>query len=284
MAFLIRIIVVAGVFAVGAPLTAEADKGQKDSTHSKAAEHYKSGKRAYSLGNYEDALAAFTEAYNLSEKPDLLYNLAVCHEKLGQTDKAIAYYELYLEEKPDASDKDKVNEKIRTLTDPSAPTDDVPLEGAPTEDTQPDSPATPTSTENTASSNTTTAQTEFDIEQALAPEEKEPINKHKLAQGLLIGVGSLVIASGTLTAIGAYKKYSSYENICAPNCSDSQVSKTKALAIAADVQIVVGVAAVGAGLAWYFIDKKKNRMESASLRLSPSASAQGAGLLLQGQF
>jgi len=73
---------------------AKAEPSEQDLEQAKT--RYEEGKRHFEAGAFDQALAAFTEAYNLSNKPDLLFNLAVCSEKLGQFDKAIAFYERYV--------------------------------------------------------------------------------------------------------------------------------------------------------------------------------------------
>jgi tetratricopeptide (TPR) repeat protein len=54
------------------------------------------GKTYYDQGAYKKAVKLFEESLRLSKKPDLLYNIAKCHESLGNLEKAIKSYESYL--------------------------------------------------------------------------------------------------------------------------------------------------------------------------------------------
>lgn len=55
-----------------------------------------SGSDLYSAGKYAAALAQFERAYSLVAEPNLLFNIAGCHERLGQKSQAIEYYRWFL--------------------------------------------------------------------------------------------------------------------------------------------------------------------------------------------
>ena len=59
----------------------------------------------YKLGNFEAALAGYSEAYRLYPAPKLLFNIAQCHRNLGHYEQAIHFYEGYLRELPDARNR-----------------------------------------------------------------------------------------------------------------------------------------------------------------------------------
>jgi hypothetical protein len=54
------------------------------------------GSELYASGNYVAALQAFQRAYSLLPEPNLLFNIAGCHERLGQHKQAIEYYRWFL--------------------------------------------------------------------------------------------------------------------------------------------------------------------------------------------
>ena len=62
---------------------------------------YETGVRAYSEGRYQNALAAFSAAYDVAQVPGLLFNIGQCHRQLGNHELAIQYYERYMKEEPD---------------------------------------------------------------------------------------------------------------------------------------------------------------------------------------
>ncbi|MCC6746478.1 MAG: hypothetical protein IT371_02400 [Deltaproteobacteria bacterium] len=63
-----------------------------------AKKHFELGRIYYDQAAYDRALTEFKEAYRLSKKPALLYNIGKCHESLGQLKDAITQYEKYLAE------------------------------------------------------------------------------------------------------------------------------------------------------------------------------------------
>jgi tetratricopeptide (TPR) repeat protein len=264
------------------PQSATAD----DSDIKAAAKAYKEGKAAFEQGNFKEALAAFTESYNLSEKPDLLYNLAICNEKMGEKEKAIALYELYLEEKPQAEDKKKVQKKVAELKGLASAADDEKNNPA-SQDMQSGSETgntTAEKTDETTADKTSNSQTDLseNMKLTVAPPKDPAVQKRRLAQGLLIGIGSLTLASGILTGIASYKNYNTYKDTCSPYCSDDKVSKVKGLAIAADIQMGIGIAAIASGIIWLVVDKHKSKkkMKKATLPIINLADGMiSAGLI-----
>ncbi len=55
------------------------------------------GLSAYKSRQYETAAERFRAAYRLNPDPTLIYNVARCHELRGQTEKAIANYDLFVD-------------------------------------------------------------------------------------------------------------------------------------------------------------------------------------------
>lgn len=78
--------------ALTLPIAASAYAGDADGTEDgdkRARDLYIKGDRAYAEGDYEGALASFEEAYALSGRHALLYNMANAHERLGEYEKAL---------------------------------------------------------------------------------------------------------------------------------------------------------------------------------------------------
>jgi tetratricopeptide (TPR) repeat protein len=55
----------------------------------------------YKLGRFEEALAAYTRAYELFDAPALLFNIAQCHKNLRNHERAIFFFQGYLREETD---------------------------------------------------------------------------------------------------------------------------------------------------------------------------------------
>jgi tetratricopeptide (TPR) repeat protein len=124
------------VFAV---LLAGAPAPVHDVAADEARALYVEAKTAYDAGRFDDALMGFQAAFAKKPLPGFLFNLGQCERQLGHHDRAIFFFERYLDEKPDAGNRALVEELIaesRTrLADAAATT----------------TPTTPTATSTTSS-------------------------------------------------------------------------------------------------------------------------------------
>lgn len=64
---------------------------------------FENGTRAFDAGRFAEALERFTTAHRLSGRSMLLYNIAICHDRLDQRAEAAEFYERFVEEVPDAA-------------------------------------------------------------------------------------------------------------------------------------------------------------------------------------
>lgn len=77
--------------------------------------HFEAAKKLYKSGKYVEALELFKKAYSRYPKPEILYNIGKCYDKLGDYHNAIKYYEQYIMLNPQAEDKEEVMELIKNL-------------------------------------------------------------------------------------------------------------------------------------------------------------------------
>jgi hypothetical protein len=80
-----------------------------------ARQHFKKGRELYDAGDYRGAIAEFAAADQIAPSPLLEYNIALCHERLGEKSEAVRRYRAYLDRTPDAPNRAAVEEKIRKL-------------------------------------------------------------------------------------------------------------------------------------------------------------------------
>jgi hypothetical protein len=80
-----------------------------------AKNHFLSGTSYYDEGRYADALREFQEAYRLSKRPSLLYNVGACFDHLGRLREAVGALKGYLAAVPDAEDRTSVEKRIATF-------------------------------------------------------------------------------------------------------------------------------------------------------------------------
>lgn len=76
---------------------------------------FEKGRQAYGDGQYRDAWAYFHEAYQLSGRPELLYNIGQTADRLGQDADALRAFRMYVERLPGASNRHEVENRIRAL-------------------------------------------------------------------------------------------------------------------------------------------------------------------------
>lgn len=76
---------------------------------------YQRGLTSYNVGEFEAAISAFTAAYHEHPAPAYLFNIAQCHRKLQNCDRAVFFYERFLDEKPEAANAREVVRWIEEL-------------------------------------------------------------------------------------------------------------------------------------------------------------------------
>jgi tetratricopeptide (TPR) repeat protein len=76
---------------------------------------FDSAQREYDLGNFEDALGSYSEAYRLMPAPALLFNIGQCHRQLNQYERAAFFYRRYLALEPNSPDAPLVRKLIETM-------------------------------------------------------------------------------------------------------------------------------------------------------------------------
>jgi tetratricopeptide (TPR) repeat protein len=104
-----------GALAVVALLCAGPAVAQPRDKYAQAKEAYERGTKAYTLGRFDQAIEAFSSAYELDPSPILLYNIAQSHWKSGNNERAVFFYRRYLEAEPKAENRERIEARIREL-------------------------------------------------------------------------------------------------------------------------------------------------------------------------
>jgi tetratricopeptide (TPR) repeat protein len=76
---------------------------------------FESGRAAFAQGRYEVALGRFREAYELSGRAELLYNVAQCADRLRRDEEAIEAFERFSIAVPDAPERAQVEARLEVL-------------------------------------------------------------------------------------------------------------------------------------------------------------------------
>ncbi len=80
-----------------------------------AREHFKSAQLHYSLGEFDEAVKEFREAYRLRQEPAILFNIAQAYRQLQKYSEAYFHYKQYLSQKPDAPNRAEVESLIEQM-------------------------------------------------------------------------------------------------------------------------------------------------------------------------
>ena len=102
--------------AGGGAANASNDADASDDAEARAREHFRRGVGLARAGDCPGAITEFEASYALVPRPNTLYNLAQCEERLHRYDRAIARYEEYLRvAPPDAEDRAAAEETLASL-------------------------------------------------------------------------------------------------------------------------------------------------------------------------
>jgi len=102
-----------------APLAAAASENAPlsaiDAVSLDAKARFKQGVNLYKQERWREALKEFKEAYRIKPAGYMLYNIALCHDRLGETAQALKNYQLFLREEPEAKERAGVQTAIAKL-------------------------------------------------------------------------------------------------------------------------------------------------------------------------
>jgi tetratricopeptide (TPR) repeat protein len=233
-----RVLQLACVLAVvsSLPGVASAQDSNKDEL---ARSHFESGAAYLQQSDLDSALREFENAYRLSPRPEILLNIATVHERTGDLPAAVSALERYLESAPEGKHAGTVQVRIENLNkridEGSQKPEAEPAPAAPQSEAVAPAPPKPAPTP---------------VEPAPAAEQSPVTNR--LPAYLLLGGAGVAAIAATVTGLLANSEYEDLANTCKPNCTDSEVSKSKNLALTSTVLTAVGVVAAGVGVALLF--------------------------------
>ncbi len=81
-----------------------------------ARDRFELGREAFSRGDYAVAVAQFEQAYVLSRRSALLYNVGAAYDRLHRWAEASAAFQRYLTENPMAPDRPEVESRLRMIS------------------------------------------------------------------------------------------------------------------------------------------------------------------------
>jgi tetratricopeptide (TPR) repeat protein len=201
------------------PHAARAD----DTADELARRHFDSGAAYLEESDYDNALKAFQKAYELSQRPEILLNIATVQERRGDLQAAIAALQAYLDAAPNGERAETTRLRIQNLQKRLAESPPTP---PPATAPPPPPPAAATAPP--------------------PPPPAPPPPPNRLPAYIAFGAGGAGLVTAVITGVLANGKYQDLKDKCSPNCTDAQVSPAKSLALVST--IATGVAVVGAGV------------------------------------
>ncbi len=76
---------------------------------------FEEGRRAFYEGRFQEALALFRRAHELSGRDALLYNIGQSLDRMRRDEEAVAVFEEYLRKVPDAANRGEVEARLQVL-------------------------------------------------------------------------------------------------------------------------------------------------------------------------
>ena len=266
----------AGVQAQTAP-EAEAsegeDAGQNESGEQASFQELtRRGARAFEQQRYDEAVELFEKAYAIRPIPNLLYNIGRVYEKQGTFEKAISYYEKFINE-PDVDIKARRDalQRLKTLREVVA----MRQEGEEVDQEQ-----------------VAKEQGEHKLAEPAVPDEDKKSDKAqpKVEENYVpaylfttIGAASL-IGSGVFAALAA-GAHGDFDSATTLTQSREAAESGQTYTTVADSLLAAGVVAGGVGLYfWAAPPTEEHAAPSPSASLTPAVGPQGASLTLTVDF
>lgn len=256
-------------------------RAQDESTDEQARRHFRLGQAHYENGSFLEAAHEFEQAYQLSQRPQLLYNVYVAYRDAGDLARSRDALREYLARVPEAENASMLRARLESL--------DRMLEQSPPTG-QPETGATGDTTEPGASQSepegTADTTPEADPPQAEGPAETETGATASSGGGGLsplpfavAGVGAAMMIGGAITGALAMSSQDTLESTCPSRACppgydfEAEASNGRTLAITTDVLLFGGGAVLLGGVVWLVVDAATQGAGSSSETEQPPVTA-----------
>lgn len=260
----------AAALALIAPVCASA----QESTDERARAQFRLAEAHYANGSFLEAAHGFEQAYELSNRPELLYNVYVAYRDAGDLTRSRDALRLYLERMPETDGASRLRARLEALermtgrtaaTSAGAATDSSPSSaGEPAAGPAGGAGAPVSGAEDTAVS--AAAQTSAVIERGAAAEgEDSPSSALSPHPFVVAGAGAALLVAGSITGALALDHQSSLDETCVDRACPPEVDYVsvanagRTLAIATDALWIGGGVVLAAGIAWLLADATSSR-------------------------
>lgn len=99
------------------PISAQAQSGdqEKEELDPEYVEKKKAGSDAFNSGDFQRAADLFREAFDISPRGNLLFNIALSYERSGDLEQAVQFYERFVKAVPNSPQRPAVQRQLATL-------------------------------------------------------------------------------------------------------------------------------------------------------------------------
>ncbi|MEC7525640.1 MAG: hypothetical protein VYE22_37505 [Myxococcota bacterium] len=241
-----------------------ADQGAQE----RARLHFQAGASYYEAGSYEDALREWRHAYELSQRPELLYNLSLAYQGMGDLENAVSHLERYLEEVHDIPNRANLELRVRNFRQR--------LEAEAAE-AEAEAEAEVVESEATLEAE---AEAQVEPEPELTPAGGSGPNVGAIAGFSVAAAGVVMVAIfGSLTLV----EDGNLDAECGGGCDASAVSDLQTFALLTDIGFGVALAGAAVG-ALLLLVGGDDGAESQSASLQPWVGRDSGGAVLRGTF
>lgn len=120
LAWLLCLLVAFAVLEVSPPTALAQRRGDRDEDTRTAKKHFYRGEKLFALGRFDKALRAYEAAFEAKPLPEFLFNIGQCHANLGNYEQAIFSLRKFLRLRPNAKNREQVEEYIAELQEKQA--------------------------------------------------------------------------------------------------------------------------------------------------------------------
>jgi len=260
------------------PALAEAQSSQDEGGDDRRArELYENGVILYDEGDYENAVFAWKEAYILSPRPLLLYNIANALERIGQWQEALDYLNRYRALAP-TEEREVLDRRMRSIERRlrERREEEVLEEGRRTQRTEADQ---------SLRESTRSRSDRKPWESVGGAPHPAPV--------VVAGFGLAGLAAGGVLGGLAITARSDAMALCAPHndlvlCPTEVATYTEldaTYSLASDISLIAGGALAATGLVAAIVEAgTRNRKGRAAFRILPAGGPEGASITLVGRF
>lgn len=207
-------------------LATQGASAQEAALDEEARTYYNLAVAQYESGRFQESAESFLQAYRISERPELLYNLYLAYQDAGLDAKAAETLSLYLRlATGTVEDRAILEARLRVLE------------------------ANVARDERIAAEQSAASERQRQLEENLA----RPGPNHALAWSL-IGAGGATTVAGIITAILTSREQSHLESLCdstrtCPPSAQESLDRSARLTVITDVLLTTGIAVAATGLA-----------------------------------